>query len=496
MGGDIILEFVDICKEYPGVQALNNVSFTLRSGEVHALVGENGAGKSTLIKTCSGAVRPASGKIIVRGKPYDHLTPITSMENGIAVIYQETSLVKEISVWENIFLGEFMRSGLLINKRGMIERANALFAQLGMSIDPEALVKDLTIGYQQMVEIAKALSRDAQILVMDEPSAALTNAEVDTMMALVRKLRASGVGIIYISHRLDEVFEISDRTTVLRDGCLVVTEETKNLTRDSLIRLMVNRDMSETYPERPPCADTEVLLEVRNISGNGLSDVSLHVRRGEILGLGGLVGAGRTELAEILFGKARPRSGEILYKGKPVRFRIEGDAIRQGIALVPEDRKRQGVLLHMSAQDNITLPVLKGISRVLVINARSAKGVVRKYWDALRIKMPNPRMPAANLSGGNQQKIVLAKWLATDSELIIFDEPTRGIDVGAKREIYMIMNELIASGKTIIMISSDMEELMGVSDRIVVLAEGRVAGELARDSFNQETILEYASSAS
>ncbi len=490
---DVILEFKCISKLYSGVQALKNVNLALRSGEVHALVGENGAGKSTLIKTCSGAINPSSGTIIVHGKEFTSLTPKESRENGIAVIYQETNLVCELSACENIFLGKEIRKGVLLDKKEMYNKTVELFRQLKIEIDPNILVKNLTVGYQQIVEIAKALSEDAQILIMDEPSAALTNAEIKSMMKIIRTLNQSGVGIIYITHRMDEIFEIADVVTVLRDGELIATMGKDEITREQLVCMMVGRDLKETYPEHEKVEKSEVLLKIDRLSGNGLKDISITVFKGEVLGLGGLIGAKRTELVQIIFGCARMTAGEILFQGRKINPKTQKEAISYGIAMIPEDRKRQGILLNMSVGENISLPILKKISKASVVNTKKEKEIVNNYCSSLNIKTPSTAQLIKNLSGGNQQKVVLAKWLAVEPELIIFDEPTRGIDVGAKQEIYLIINELVRRGKTIIVISSEMEELMGVSDRIVVLAEGRITGELQKNEFDQEKILRYAS---
>lgn len=495
MEQQVVLEFRDVYKNYPGVQALKGVSFNLRAGEVHALVGENGAGKSTLIKTCSGAISPTSGTILVNGEEFTSVTPLLSRLKGIAVIYQELNLVNGLPVYENIFLGRAIRKGVVINSKAMRAKAAELFEQLEIKIDPDELVANLTTGYQQMVEIAKAISIEAKILIMDEPSASLTNAEIEAMFKIVRKLRESGVAIIYISHRMDEIFQLADRVSVMRDGVLLKTMNVRETSRDELIRLMVGRELNETFPQRAINRDSEVILEIDHVTGNGLRDVSMKVREGEILGLGGLIGAGRTELAQILFGVAEKQSGAIKLRGKEISPKFSSAAVALKIALIPEDRKQQGVLLHMSIKDNITLPILKRISKWSVINSKKENHIIEKYKNDLRIKAPNVFQLVNNLSGGNQQKVVLAKWLASEPDVIIFDEPTRGIDVGAKQEIYFIMDRLAKEGKTLIMISSEMEELIGLSDRIVVLAEGKVTAELEKKDFSQETILKYASMA-
>jgi len=489
-----LLSLHGISKQYPGVVALSDVSLEFRQGEVHALIGENGAGKSTLIKTLSGAVDPTSGWIEMDGKKYHGLTPAQARELGIAVIYQEFTLIPELSAAENIFLGDFPLIGPILDRKSMWARAAELFARLGVQIDPKTPVQGLTTGYQQIVEIAKALSRDARVLVMDEPSAPLTTSEVEAMFDVVATLKEHGVTVIYISHRLEEIFRIADRVSVLRDGKYIRSLNVVDTNKSELIRLMVGRDLSETFPQRTT-GPGEVTIQVRNLSGNGVRDISFEARRGEILGFAGLVGAGRTELMEMLFGVAPVASGEIHLHGRPIRPKDVVSAISSGLALVPEDRKRHGVILDLTVRDNISLPLLRRISTLGVVRRRRERAVADKYRDALRIKTPSLSQKLGNLSGGNQQKVVLAKWLAMDADTFIFDEPTRGIDVGAREEIYTIMNDLAAEGKTLIMISSDMEELLGMSDRMVVLCRGRLAGTLTKSEFSQERILTMASGA-
>ncbi|MEW4414752.1 sugar ABC transporter ATP-binding protein [Clostridium sp. AN503] len=490
---EYVLELNGIVKKYPGVTALNGVSLKVRPGEIHALIGENGAGKSTLIKTCSGAVVPTEGEIVVNGKRFKAMTPKLAAENGIAIIYQEFNNVGELSVAENIFLGRAIRNGIVIDRKRMEEESRKVFEQLNIRIDPRAMVKDLTVGYQQMVEIAKAIQQNANILIMDEPSAPLTKAEVESMMKIVEKLKADGVSIIYISHRLDEIFRLSDRITVLRDGEYVTTLITKDSCVDELVALMVGRELTETYPKRKNCIQDEIVMEFQDVTGNGDKDISFSVRKGEILGVGGLVGAGRTELAQMMFGAARVKKGKILFKGREIRPKSPREAIGLGITLVPEDRKQQGALLEMDIKTNINMPIFKRISKGTVVNRREEERIAEKYRADLRIKTPTVKQLVKNLSGGNQQKVILGKWMAANSEFIIFDEPTRGIDIGAKYEIYKLMNEMVESGKTIFLISSEMEELMGMSDRIIVLSEGRITGELGKSEFKQETIMAFAS---
>lgn len=497
MSEEYVLQLQHIRKEYPGVVALKDVTLELKKGEILALIGENGAGKSTLIKCCSGAVIPTSGKIIVNNKEFTSMTPQLAAENGIAIIYQEFNNVKELSAAENLFLGRPIKKGMIVDKAAMEKEAAKAFERLNIKINPKTLMKNLTVGYQQMVEIAKAIQQNAQILIMDEPSAPLTSAEVESMFKVVEQLRKEGISIIYISHRLEEIYRLSDRILVMRDGEYVKTLITKDSHVQELIKLMVGRELTESYPPREDCIKKDdVLLELKNVTGNGDKNISLKVRRGEILGLGGLVGAGRTELAQVIFGAAKKESGQIIFKGKEINPKSPREAIDLGIALVPEDRKRHGAMLGISIKNNINMPIYERNSKLSVIDSKKEWAIAEKYQKNMAIKTPTLNQLVKNLSGGNQQKVILGRWLAADSELIIFDEPTRGIDVGAKYEIYKLMNDLVEKeGKAVLMISSEMEELMGMSDRIIVLAEGNMTGELSKEEFSQETIMAFASAA-
>lgn len=491
---DNILELKHITKLYPGVVALNDVSLEVRRGEILALVGENGAGKSTLIKTCSGAITPTQGEIVINGKSFTGMTPQTSEQNGIGVIYQEFNLVGDLSVAENIFLGRAIRKGMVIDLKAMERESKKILDSLNIKINPKTLVKTLSVGYQQIVEIAKAVSQNAKLLIMDEPSAPLTSAEVEAMFAIVDKLKAGGVSIIYISHRLDEIFRLADRITILRDGQYVTTLNTDETNKDELVKYMVGRQLTEVYPKRDEiCVKDEVIFEAVNVSGNGDKNISFKIHRGEVLGLGGLVGAGRTEFAELMFGMRPKTAGKFIFKGKEISPKTPKDAIELGIGLVPEDRKKEGALLGMSIRCNINMPIYQRISKGTVINEKKEEEIAQTYRKEISIKTPTLDQLVKNLSGGNQQKVILAKWLAADSELLIFDEPTRGIDVGAKQEIYTLINHLVEQGKTVLMISSEMEELMGMSDRILILAEGNMTGELNKSEFNQERIMQLAS---
>lgn len=494
MSEEYILQLKNIRKEYPGVVALKDVSLNVKPGEILGLIGENGAGKSTLIKTCSGAVIPTSGKIVIGGKEFNEMSPQLAQDNGIAIIYQEFNNVRELSAAENLFLGNPIRKGIFIDRKAMEEEAAKAFEQLNIKIDPKSLVGDLTVGYQQMIEIAKAIQQDAKILIMDEPSAPLTNAEVESMFKVCELLKSKGVSIIYISHRLEEIFRLSSRIVVLRDGEYIKTLQTAESDVDELIQLMVGRELKDTFPPRKPLNEnSEVIFEAKDVSGNGNHNVNLKIRKGEVLGLGGLVGAGRTEMAQMIFGAVHKTEGQFLFNGKEVSPRSPREAIDMGIALVPEDRKRHGALLGVSVKNNINMPIYKSISKFSFIDESREATTTEKYRKELMIKTPTINQNVKNLSGGNQQKVILGKWLAANSELIILDEPTRGIDVGAKFEIYKLINQLVEIGKTVLLISSEMEELIGMSDRIIVFCEGRITGELRKDEFDQNTILKMAS---
>ena len=476
-------------------RAITNVlENRVKSSKCLLLTGARQIGKSTLIKCCTGAEIPTSGKIRVNGKEFDRMSPQLAAENGVAVIYQEFNNVGELSAAENLFLGRPIRKGMIIDRAAMEREAQKAFDQLHIKINPKELVKNLTVGYQQMIEIAKAIQQNAQVLIMDEPSAPLTSNEVENMFKVVELLRKKGVSIIYISHRLEEIFRLSDRIEVIRDGEYVTTLITPEATVDELIKLMVGRELTQKYPPRKSCVNKDkVVLELKNVTGNGDKDISLQLHAGEVLGLGGLVGAGRTELAEIIFGAKPKESGSIIFNGKEINPQSPREAIDLGIALVPEDRKRHGALLGISIKNNINMPIYERISKLSVINSRKEKEIAEKYREEIQIKCPTLNQLVKNLSGGNQQKVILGKWLAADCELIIFDEPTRGIDVGAKYEIYKLINELVESGRSVLMISSEMEELMGMSDRIIVLAENRMTGELQKEEFDSDKIMQYAS---
>jgi ribose transport system ATP-binding protein len=492
MNSNVVLSLKDITKKYPGVLALDRVSLDFLEGEVHALLGENGAGKSTLIKAVAGAIDLDGGLITVNGVEHPKMTPHISRGLGIEVIYQEFNLVPTMSVAENIFLGDRNTKSILVDFKTMKTKTREIFSLFSVDINPDAMVQDLPPAKQQIVEIAKAVSKNVKILIMDEPSAPLSVAEVEHMFDIIRHLKQRGVSVIYISHRLEEVFRISDRVTVMRDGQYVATKLTKDTNRKELIGLMVGRELKESYPvqSNPP---GEIALEVKNLTGFGDKDISFSVRKGEILGISGLVGAGRTELAMLLFGAEPIESGEIWVEGKPVQIQSPQDAIQNGIGLLTEDRKGKGLFLEMGVGWNISFPIIRRLSEYGIVKTKTENEIAEKYKQRINIKTPNLMQRVINLSGGNQQKVVLAKSLAAESDILIFDEPTRGIDVGAKQEIYHLMRELANNGIAILMISSEMEELLGMSDRIIVLSEGKLAGEVQREQFSQDYILDLAS---
>jgi len=488
-----VLEMRHIRKTFPGVVALDDVDFDLRRGEVHILLGENGAGKSTLMKILSGAYQKSAGQIILDGAEVEIRNPKHAQTIGISTIYQEFNLIPHLSVGENIFLGrEPALFPGVINQREIFQAAKRALAALGLALSPRTLVKELRVAEQQMVEVAKALSLDARILIMDEPTAALTEHEIAELFATIQRLKEKGVSIVYISHRMEELFEIGDRVTVLRDGHSVGTYDVRGTSKSELIRLMVNRELTELFPKEKATRGPEI-LRVEGLSTEGvLKDISFSLHKGEVLGIAGLLGAGRTELARAIFGLDKVTSGTIYINGVSQKISSPRSAINSGLGFLTEDRKSQGLVLPLSVERNLCLSSVDKFSRWGVMDTRQEQRAAGRYVKELRIKTPSLDQKVVFLSGGNQQKVVLSKWLCSQAELFIFDEPTRGIDVGAKAEIYQLMNRLTASGVAIIMISSELLEVLGMSDRILVMRGGRIAGEFSAEDATQERILQCA----
>ncbi len=495
MENNYLLEMNHITKIFPGVKALDDMSFNLKPGEVHVLIGENGAGKSTLMKILAGAYSPDGGELFVDGKKVTRFNPISAQKNGIGIIYQEFNLVPYLTVAENIYINHMPRkAGVLVDKKKMHETAKELLSSMKMNVDTHALANSIPVAQQQMVEVAKALTHDLKILIMDEPTASLTDLEIEKLFEIVRSLTAKGIGIIYISHRLQEIPIIGDRITVLRDGKFIATRGVKEITTDEMVKMMVGREITDLY-KRDRQTPGEVALKVENLSSSKekLKDINLELRRGEIIGLAGLVGAGRTELVRALFHVDSYDDGKIYLFGEEVgKNMTPQQVIDRGLSLVPEDRKRQGLSLILPISQNVVMSSMKKLQPSGVIRSKVEKKVVDQYIKDINIVTPSREQLAGNLSGGNQQKVVLAKWLCTKADIIIFDEPTRGIDVGAKGEIYALMNELVKEGKAILMISSELPEVIGMSDRIYVMRNRRIVCELDSSEASQELIISYA----
>lgn len=490
---DYILRMEDINKLFFGVQVLKDVNFAVRRGEVHALLGENGAGKSTLIKILSGAYSKDSGSIYINDKPVEISQPLDGLSHGISVIYQEFNLVPYLSIMDNILLGKEIRKGIFIDKQSERKLAKEYMTRIGLNVDPDTLVQNLSVAQQQMVEIAKALSNDSKILVLDEPTAAITDTETQLLFGIIRELKKEGLGVIYISHRLEELFEIGDSCTVLRDGECVGTVKMAEVTRDQLTKMMVGRAISMDRCQNYDFACDEVMLEVKNLSyKNRVKKASFQLRRGEVLGISGLVGSGRTELAKCILGAFKPEEGEVVCKGQTIKPGSISDAISNGIVYLSEDRKQEGLIQIHNYTDNVLLPNYSIFDQFL-LNYPVMRKTAKELIPRLKIKVTNTQAPVRTLSGGNQQKVVIGKWLLSDASVYIFDEPTRGIDVGAREEIYAIMNELLERGAAIIMISSDLVEILRMSHRILVMSEGEVTKILdCSDDVTQETLLNYA----
>ena len=492
---EYVLEMKDISKTFPGVKALDRVQLQVKPGEVHALMGENGAGKSTLMKILMGIyTKDDGGEILFDGKPYHVSNPKEAMDTGVAMIHQELNPILDMTVYENIFVGREIRKNGLVDKKAMIEESEKLIAECGLHVSPTDTLRSLTVAQCQLIEIIKAISVNAKVIVMDEPTAAITEREVELLFGHIRRLKAQGVAIIYISHRMDEIFTICDRVSVYRDGQYIGSGETRDLDEAQLIKMMVGREITDVFPKLE-AEIGEVVFEAKHIvrADNKVKDVSISVRRGEILGIGGLVGAGRSELVEGIFGMHKLSGGEIYVKGEKVTVHSPKDIIQKGVALVTEDRKVTGLNLSGTVNDNIAMVAIRKLLSNGLYSKTKARKAAQEYIGKLKIKTPSGDQIVGNLSGGNQQKVVIAKWLLNDPDIIILDEPTRGIDVGAKRDIYLLIGSLVQQGKAVIMISSEIPELMGVCDRIAVMSEGNLSGEVQRGEFSQERIMTLAS---
>ncbi len=490
---EYIVEMEHIYKTFPGVNALDDVSLNLKAGEVLALLGENGAGKSTLVKILSGVYTPDSGDVRILSQKVDNLTPKKAQELGVAIIHQELNMCPHLTVAENIFLGREMSQKGILSSREMNRQAKSILEKLNIDISPDTIVGDLAVSKQQMVEIAKALSINSKILIMDEPTSALTSKEIDDLFKIIRKLKSEGCGIIYISHRLEELKHIADRVMIMRDGKHIITKNFTDIAMPEIITYMVGREIKQKFP-RVVTNRGEKIFEVKNLNaGRMVRNVSLDLYEGEILGIAGLMGAGRTETTRAIFGAEPKESGEIILHSKAITIDKPMDAIKAGIVLVPEDRKKDGLCTELSVRENIALPNLDILCNDQgVVDFQKEKSMVNKAINDLSIKLASPEVNAGSLSGGNQQKVVVSKWLARNSHVVIFDEPTRGIDVAAKVEIYNIMNDLKKQGIGVIFVSSEMPEIMGISDRILVMCDGRITGELNIEDATQNLILEYA----
>ena len=497
--GEVILTMKGIDKSFPGVHALDHVDFEVKRGEVHALMGENGAGKSTLMKVLTGIYQKDSGSIKYKGQEVEFHNTREAQDAGVVIVHQELNMVGDLTVAQNIFIGREPRKGFRIDDKKMIEDSKKLFKDLNIEINPREKMKNLTVGKQQMCEIAKAISHKAEVIIFDEPSAALTEKEIADLFEIIRDLRKKDLGIVYISHRMDEIKTITDRVTVMRDGGYVGTLITKDSTKEDIINMMVGRVIYEDPKQESAVApDAPVVLKVEHLNaGKMVQDVSFELRKGEILGFSGLMGAGRTETARALFGADPKQSGKISIMGKDgqlheVTINSPQDAVKYGIGYLSEDRRRYGVVVQKSVTENTTLATMEEFTNGIFINKAKEKKITEKYVQELATKTPTTDQLVVNLSGGNQQKVVIAKWLTRDSDIIIFDEPTRGIDVGAKNEIYKLMNRLAAEGKSIIMISSEMTEVLRMSDRIIIMCEGKVTGSIDISEATQENIMDKA----
>ena len=485
---ELILSMQNVSKFFPGVRALDGVSLEVKRGSVHGLVGENGAGKSTLMKILSGVYEKNEGTIIFDGEQIESTTPIESLHRGLSIIYQEFNLVSTMSVGENILLGRFRE---MKGMRGTHAKARELLDSIGSTIDTYALVSELSVSEMQMVEITKALSFNSKLIIMDEPSSSLTDDEMKHLAEIIRHLRDSGVSIIYISHKLDEIYDFCDTVTVLRDGKIIDTKPVEKITRNEMIAKMVGRSIDNEFPERPRCAGN-TLLEVRNINTKKLKNISFKLKKGEILGFVGLVGAGRTEIIRAIYGADKVRGHEVILDGKPVKIRKPSQAKQAGIGIVPEDRKLQGLVLPFSVESNISMAALDSICKFGFINKKSEKKISERHIKSLKIKTPSARTETVNLSGGNQQKCIVGRWLETNPKILFMDEPTRGIDVGAKYEIYLLMKEIAENGGAVILISSELPEVLSMSNRVLTICEGRITGEFDPEKVSADEIMRKA----
>lgn len=492
MNNEVVLKMENIDKRFPGVHALKKCSLTLRKGEVNALAGENGAGKSTLMKILTGIYQRDEGEIVYNGKNVVFKNPRDAQEAGIAIVHQELNLMNHLTAAQNIFIGR-ESDGLFLNDKVINKKTEEIFKELKLNIKPTEIVGNLSVGKQQMIEIAKAISFKSNILILDEPTAALTEAETKELFRIMEDLKSKGVSMVYISHRMDEIFKITDRITVMRDGEFIKELVTKETNMDEVIKAMVGRNIASKKKEESNVKeDAEVVLEVNNLSSKDVNNVSFNLRKGEILGFAGLMGAGRTETARLLFGADHKYSGTIKVKGKEVSIKSTADAVKAGIGYLSEDRKRFGLATGLSVAENAVLANLENFTKSIIVDDEKIKNSTNEYVEKIRIKTPSINQLIKNLSGGNQQKVIIAKWLIKDADILIFDEPTRGIDVGAKSEIYDLMNELVESGKSIIMISSELPEILRMSDRVAVMCEGRLTKVLNIKDADQEIIMKYA----
>jgi ribose transport system ATP-binding protein len=488
-----MIEMTGISKAFNGNAVLKNVQFNLKDGEIHALMGENGAGKSTLMKILGGIHSNDAGEIKVDGQPVHFKSPKDAEKHGIVIIHQELNILPDLTVAENLFLGKEKTFGFgILKNKEMDQEAQELLAKLGLDIHPKTRAGDLSVGKQQIIEIAKAIASNAKYIIMDEPTAALTDREIRTLFETIRELKAKGISFVYISHRMEEIFSICDRITILRDGQYVGERNIPETNFDEIVAMMVGRELGERFPERK-AEIGDVKLEVQNLTVKGLfENVSFNVRKGEVVGMAGLMGAGRTEVAETIFGYRRAHGGDILIDGKKVSIKTPIDAMKHKIGYVTEDRKTKGLVLDFSIQENVSLANLKKVSSSGVVNKEKETSLVNQYIQQLKIRTSSPKQSAKSLSGGNQQKVVLAKWLGTEPEVLILDEPTRGVDIGAKKEIYQIINDLAQAGVAILMISSELPEIIGMADRVLVMHEGKITGQVSKEEMTQERIMHFA----